>query len=369
MKFQILQENLEKAVSITAKFANSKAQLPILGNILISTRKSKIYISSTNLEISASVQVGAKIETDGNLSVPAKVFSDLVTNLPKGIINIESDKEQLKINSENFSSNILGMDATDFPKIPNFINEGQAISLPKSSFVNSLNKVLFSVSTDETRPVLTGVYMILDQSLTLVATDGFRLSRKLIKLDKNIDIQKKVVIPKAVLSEICRSGFSVDTLNFCVEEKDNQIEFLLGDTVLTSRLLDGEYPDYEKIIPGKCLVTITLDKEEFLRAVKLASIFARESSNIIKIKVLKDSVKISSESGQAGNQNAKVDAKVEKDGNDDFEIAFNYRYLEDFVHSVSGEEIKMEFTNSTSAGVFRDTTDSDYLHLIMPVKI
>lgn len=369
MKLQVLQENLEKAVNITARFANTKAQLPILGNVLLSTKKSKIYISSTNLEISASVQIGAKIEEEGEISIPAKVITDLVTNLPKETIDLSSEKEQLKISTDGFSSTVLGMNSTDFPKVPNFLNDKNTISFSKKEISESLDKVIFATSTDETRPILTGVLFILDKDLlSLVATDGFRLSKKIIPVSTPIVEKKSVIIPKGVLGEISRGVFETDEVLFDLEETDKQVIFGLQDTVLSSRLLEGEYPDFEKIIPKESALKIILDKEEFLRAVKLASIFARESANVIKIKVLKDSVKVLAESGAAGSQETKVDAKVEGQ-NENFEIAFNYRYLEDFLHSVTGDETSMEFLNPTSAGVFKDTGDSNYLHLIMPVKV
>ena len=143
------------------------------------------------------------------------------------------------------------------------------------------------------------------------------------------------------------------------------------DTILSSRLLEWEYPDFEKIIPKELPIKVLIDKEEFMRAVKLDSIFARESANIVKIKVLKDSVKVSAESGSAGSQETEVDAKITTKGPElaEFEIAFNFKFLEDFIHSVVGEEIKMEFSGASTAAVFTDSTDESYLHLIMPVKI
>jgi DNA polymerase-3 subunit beta len=372
MKLQVLQENLEKAVSIAARFASTKAQLPILGNILISAKRNKIYISSTNLEISSSMQIGAKVEDEGEISIPAKVIMDIVSNLPKETIMLESEKEQLKISSSSFSSNVLGMESTDFPKIPNSVKDVNAIVFSKKELSDGLSKVSFASSVDETRPILTGVLFILEGvSLSLVATDGFRLSKKTINLKDDKKVTKRVVIPKGVLNEIGRIVFETDEVLFDLEENEKQVIFGLGDTILTSRLLEGEYPDFEKIIPKSFSTKILVDKEELLRSVKLASIFARESANVIKIKVLKDSIKVSAESGQAGSQETRVDAKVDMEIGEskDFEIAFNYRYVEEFLHSVTGEEVKMEFTGSTTAGVFRDTGDSEYLHLIMPVKI
>ncbi len=373
MKFQILQENLSKAVGVASRFASTKAQLPILGNILLSTKKSKVYVSSTNLEISASVQVGAKIEEEGEISIPAKVISELVSNLPKETIFLSAEKEQLKISTTGFSSKILGINSSDFPKIPTSINQEKAVKLSQEALSAALSQVLFATSVDETRPILTGVlFLFSSNSLSLIATDGFRLSRKIITFDIKKEDVGKVIIPKGVLGEIVRVDSSVGEILMLREDREKQVIFGMGNTILTSRLLEGEYPDFEKIIPKSSIVKVLLDKEEFLRAIKLASIFARESANIVKIKVLEDSVRVSAESGSAGSQEAKVDAKVDLGGGEytePFEIAFNYKFLEDFLHSVTGEEVEMRFSGVSSAGVFLDPKDSSYLHLIMPVKI
>lgn len=369
MKLTVLQENLGKAITQAARFASTKAQLPILGNILISSQKTKILVSSTNLEVSVSVAVGAKVEEEGDISVPAKVVSELIDNLPKTTLDISSEKEQLKVSASGFSSTILGINSSDFPKIPNSVSKEKSISIPKNDLVKALSQVVFATSNDETRPVLTGVLFIFGKEMSLVATDGFRLSRKNIKTNYSGD-GNRVILPKMILNEISRAG-EVDEVLFELKDKEKQVVFGMGDTVLSSRLLEGEYPDFEKIIPKKGSCEILVDKEEFGRAVKLASIFAREGANIVKIKVLKESLKISAESSSSGSQEAKVDAKINNDNPElaEGEISFNYRFLEDFLHSVSGDEVKMEFSGPNSPGLFTDTDDSSYLHLIMPVKV
>ncbi len=380
MKLQILQENLQKAVTITSRFASAKAQLPILGNILITTDKSKIFVSSTNLEISASVQVGAKVEEEGEISIPSKVILELINNLPKETLNLSSEKEQLKVSTSNFSSTVLGMNSSDFPKIPNSMNtantdETSVIELPKDELVKALSQTLFATSTDETRPILTGVLFILsDKELVLVATDGFRLSQKKISLETQTKTKnnRKVVIPKNILNEVSRLAEGDGEILFASQEKEKQVVFGNSSIVLTSRLLEGDYPDFEKIIPKNPSITVKTDKEELLRSVKLASVFARESANVVKMRILKDGIEIMAESGQSGSQKTKVDAKTESESSNlesGFEITFNYRFLEDFLHSAIGDEVKMEFSTTTAAGVFTDTSDSKYLHLIMPVKV
>ena len=353
-------------MGIASRFASTRAQLPVLGNVLLSAQKTKVSVCSTNLEVAVSISIGAKVEKEGEISVPAKVINEVIGNLPGGIVDLSSEKEQLKITSPNFSSTILGMDASDFPKIPGSIGKEKAISISRDELVKALSQVIFAASVDETRPVLTGVLFAWEKGgLSLVATDGFRLSQKKIKVQGgNLP---KVILPKMILSEISRSQGGDGEILFELREKDKQAVFGLGDVVLSSRLLEGEYPDFEKILPKSSSIKVLLDKEEFLRTVKLASVFARDSANIVKIKVLKDSVKVTAESGMAGNQEAKIDAKVE--GTGDFEIAFNFRFLEEFLHSVVGEEVKMEFSGESAPGLFTDTSDSSYLHLIMPVRV
>lgn len=369
MKLTVLQENLAKAVTQASRFASQRSQLPILGNILLKATKTKLNISSTNLEVSILTQIGAKIEEEGEISIPSKVISELISNLPKEQVTLESEKEQLKITTSGFNSKVLGMNASDFPKIPSSLTK--PLILPTKEILESLSQVVFSTSTDETRPILTGVLVLLDaSSLVLVATDGFRLSQKKIKISaqKEITGKQKIVIPKGVLNELGRSLDGINEVQLEIQEKDKQVIFGLGDVVLSSRLLEGEYPDFEKIIPKSSSISVRLDKEDFLRAVKLASIFAREAANIVKLKLLKDSVKVLAESSASGSQETQVEAKIEGEVKD-FEIAFNFRFLEEFLHSIKGEEVKMEFTTVDKAGVFTDSSDSEYLHLIMPVRV
>jgi len=369
MKLQILQENFSKALGSASRFASTRAQLPILGNILLTAQKTKVLISSTNLEVSVAVSVGAKVEEEGEISVPSKVISELIDNLPKETLTLSSEKEQLKVSTEGFSSTVLGMNSADFPKIPNSVSKEKSVSIPSTNLLLALSQVMFAASSDETRPVLTGVIFIWEKDyLTLVATDGFRLSRKKIKM-AGASGTPKIILPKMILGEILRLGSLIDEILLELKDKEKQVVFGLGDTILTSRLLEGEYPDFEKIIPKKGTTEILVDKEDMARAVKLASVFARDGANIVKIKALKDSLKVSAESGSSGSQEAKVEARVSNLESRDLEISFNFRFLEDFLRSVVGEEVKMEFSGANSPGIFTDTSDTSYLHLIMPVKV
>ena len=367
MKLQVLQENLSKALIDASRFASVKAQLPVLGNIMLVAKKTKLLISSTNLEISIATSIGAKVEEDGEITIPAKTITEVISNLPSGPVTLEGEKEQLKIKSQNFSLNTLGMNSSDFPSIPTSLDEKDSLIFSKEEFLSALSGVTFATSQDETRPILTGVLFIFDKnSLVLVATDGFRLSQKKMKLSSQkgkIDTDK-LVLPKSVLSELTR--LASDEILFSYNKNENQVLFGTGDSVVSSRVLEGSFPEFEKIIPKSGNTKVLLDKEELLRAVKLASVFARDSANVVRVEVRKGEFSLSSESHTSGNQKGSVAAKIE---GEDLEIAFNFRFLEDFLNSVRGEEIKIELSGPNAPGVFTDTADSDYLHLIMPVRI
>lgn len=374
MKLQVLQENLSKTLSITSRFASAKAQLPVLANVLFQTRKNKLIISATNLETSISLSIGAKVKKEGDITIPSRTVTDLVSNLNPGQINLESEKELLKITTGSFTSSVSGMNASDFPSVPNVIGKNK-LQIPIDKFLNALSKVLFAVSVDETRPVLTGVlFMIKEGDLTLVATDGFRLSQKKVKLQgKNKGFEdQNIIIPKNALSELLRISNDEENINFSYQKKDNQIVFGVNGAVLSSRTIEGEFPDFGKIIPKESKIKVDIDKDELLQAVKLASVFARDSANVVKVDVGKDQVVVFAESKVSGRQKTTVDAKVKRDGLDrkkEFMIAFNFRFLEDILNAVEGEDVKMQVSDSNAPTVFLDAKDSDFLHIIMPVRI
>jgi DNA polymerase-3 subunit beta len=366
MKLKVLQENLSKALINASRFTTSKAQLPILGNIKLEAKKTKLIISATNLEMSVSISIGAQIEKDGEIAVPSKIITEIINNLQSGTISLAAEKEQLKISANSFSSNVSGMNTSDLPLIPQKLNEKVSISLPKENFIDALSQVLFATSIDETRPILTGVLMIFKgKDLIMVGTDGFRLSQKKIKLEQSYKINN-IVLPKGIMGELVKTSSEKENILFESKKEENQVIVSIDDTILSTRVLEGEFPDYEKIIPKSSTIKINVDKEEFQRAVKLASVFARDSANIVKIEVGKDSLTLSAESQSSGSQKTKIDAKVDGEG---LEIAFNYRFLEEFTHYIKGEEIQMEFSNSNAPGFFLDPKDGEFLHLIMPVKI
>ncbi len=367
MKVQVLQDDLNKAISICSRFASSRVQLPVLANILLEADNNKLRVCSTNLEVSVSISLGAKVTEKGSITVPSKVITDIVSNLKSGTIDLVSEKEVLSIKSSEFESNVSGMNASDFPVTPQDVG-AESIKFPFDGFKNSLSRVLFSVSNDETRPVLTGVLMILKVGeVVLVSTDGFRLSQKKIKIAGNTT-EKKIIIPKNTLAELSRITGSTE-FEFSVKKADNQIVLGIANVVMASRIIDGEFPDFEKIIPKTTKFKILVDKEELLRCIKLASVFAKDSANVVKFLISEKTLEVTAESNQSGTQKGKVDIKLTGSVEGKFEIAFNYRFLEEFLNAVDSEEIQIEFSDPNSPVLFLDLKDTDYLHIIMPVRL
>lgn len=367
MKLQVLQENLSEALNISSRFVSSRSQLPILANIKLEATKTKLNIQATNLETSFATSIGAKVETPGELAVPARIFSEVVGNLKSGGVNLAAQKEKLEITSEGFKGSVSGMNVSDFPAIPQSV-VGESVTLPFSEVVHTLAKVLFSCSVDETRPILEGVLFVFgDKTLTFVSTDGFRLSQYTLQLAKKTTTNlERMVVPKLALSELARlSVGDADALKFQVKKKDAQVVVGINDMVLASRILEGKFPQFEDIIPAKSETVVRVDKQEFKRVIRLASTFARDNANIVKLEVGTKELIISAKSSKSGKQEGSIDAKV---SGEKIIVAFNYKFIEDFLNVVTGEEIEVGFTDVASPGVFRDTSDSNYLHLIMPVK-
>lgn len=366
MKIQVLQENLKNAVNLTSHFISLKAQLPILANILLRTDKSRLILSATNLETSISISIGAKVDTEGEITVNGKVLNDLVSNLNSGQIELEVEKEQIKIISGSFKSNILGSNSSDFPTLPQEVGK-DSFKLNSKELMTSLSKALFAVSNDETRPILTGVLFVLeDNNLYLVSTDGFRLTEIKIKTDNKMP-NLKIIIPKAVLNEISKLTED-DDIEVSFDKANNQIIFGIGETILSSRIIEGEFPEYQKIIPSSSICNLTVDKQDFEKAIKLASVFARDSGNIVRFNIKENYLKIKAESSNSGNQETEIEAKTEDLKQNEIEIMFNFRFIEEFLKIVASDEVSIQISDNNKASKFLDSKSPNLLHIIMPIK-
>ncbi len=373
MKISLLQENLHKALSITSRFVASRAQLPALSNVCLKTENNRLKITATNLETGIHYWLGAKIEKEGSLTVPAKTFLELITSLSAGRINLEVDKNTLIVNSDNGRASLMGIPASDFPQVPSF-EDKQKIDLPIKNLNRAVTQVAFSASLDDSRPVLSGVLLTKrNDQLAMVATDGYRLSLKKIsqefKKAQEELFTKGILLPAKTLVEAVKllgEEEGGDSFSLSLTPKESQVIFSLPQAEIVSRLIEGDFPDFEKIIPGQAKTVVTVDKEELLGGIRTAAIFARESANIVRLEVAGDRLKISANAPQVGDNLSTITAQIQ---GENLKIAFNVRFLLDFLSIVKDKEVVLEFSGALSPGVFKVSKDKTFLHIIMPVRV
>lgn len=373
MKLIVLQENLTKGLTTVNRFVAARAQLPALTNVLLTTDKGKLKLSATNLEMGINYWLGAKIEQEGTVSIPAKIFTEFVSSLPTEKVTLETKENNLSLNCASYQANFVGLPASEFPAVPTLKNKG-GILFPKELLLSSIAQVSFAAAQDEGRPNITGVLLtVKGEDLVLVATDGYRLSFKKMTSAKGFvqvnEFKKGIIIPARTLVEVGKIMAEQEQekeISLAITPGNNQIIFVSPEAEVTSRLIEGSFPDFERIIPEKETTKVLMEKETFLRAVRTAAIFARESANIIKIKIENAKLKVSANAPQIGDNLIEVEAKITGEEN---KIAFNSRYLLDFLNAVTGEQISLEMTSPLNPGVFRPVGDASFLHLIMPVRV
>jgi len=366
MLFQVLQENLLRALTRITRIVPTRPQLPILQDIKVSATKEGVEILTTNTETTEVVWVGSKVEKSGEVCVSARTFFEFVTTLPPETVHISQKEETLHVTCGKFHAEFPTVAASEFPARPQY-QPKDAGSIDKDKLNSALTSVLFAAATDEGRPVLTGIKVVEDGEQTqFVATDGYRLSLRKVTLD--IKKLSGAIIPARALSEVVKLG---------AEEKDEktiqvglagnqQAGFVVGDTTILTRLIDGEYPAFEKIIPKTFTTRALIDKNLFLRAVRSAAIFARDNANIVRVNLDKQKITVSANAAQVGTNSVELEAKIDGEGGD---IAFNSRFLIDFLTNFPEEELLFEMTGSLNSGVFKPVKDESFLHIIMPVRV
>ncbi len=364
MKLTVLQENLSRCLSTASRFVASHPQLPILGNFLLATDKNRLRISATNLEIGINCYSGVKIEKEGETTVSARPFLEFISSLPAGKVDLELKKNNLEISCGRFKATFPTALPTDFPRLP--VRSSEKFALPLSLFSETISRVIFATSVDESRPVLEGVcFHFNGKNCQVEATDGYRLSREKLVLKKD-QKQKEFILPATVLNEIIKLKPDGEVLEIGLSDKEKQAIFLFPNAEITSRLLEGEFPDIDQVIPKSKQTSVLVNREEFQNAVRLASIFARESANIIKIKVAAGALEISANSSQVGKNRSSVDADIKGKPQ---KIAFNFRFLLDFLQAVSGEQVLIELNSPLEPAVFKIPGNQSFIHIIMPVRL
>ncbi|MBM3205576.1 DNA polymerase III subunit beta [Candidatus Shapirobacteria bacterium] len=373
MKASVLQENLTRGLNTISRFITPRPQLPILNNVLVKTDQGRIKLSATNLETGINFWLGAKVEKEGSVCVPAKTLTEYISSLPPQKINLEIEQNSLKIICEDYQAQFLTSPSAEFPVMPT-LEKKPEVFLTSRDLANAITQVTFAAAQDEGRPVLTGVLLKIKKGkLFLIATDGYRLSLKELKdlkeVEKLAKIQNELLIPARALSEVSKVINEADEgsyLGLTITPKNNQIIFSTPDVEIISRLIEGKFPDFEKIIPEKSKNQVTIETENLLQAVRTASIFAREAANIIKFEIKNNKLEVSSHNPQLGENKVTLEVKTQGSGG---KIAFNSRYLIEFLTSFKSDLLYFQMNDSLSPGVFSPTEDKSYLHVIMPIRI
>lgn len=365
MKFSILQQDLWPALQSVARSCGVRSQLPVLGNILLQTEAGRLKLSATNLEIGVIKSVKAEITEEGEVTIPAKILVEVVANLPAEKIEFTATADQIEISTPSFSSKISGIPATEFPTIP--LTGKEAVIINPAVLVKSLPQVVFAAAEGDGRPILTGILTeIKDKKLQLVATDGYRLAHKTVAIEE--DVNFKALVPRKTLEEVMRliSEEETDQVQISVSDDGNQMIFRFGNTQLSSRLIEGQFPAWEKIIPAESKTRIILERSEVLKAVKLASVFARSEANIVRLQNGAGKIVLTSEAKELGSQKNEVDAEGE---GEEIPIAFNTRFLQDALSAVNTSQVILELSGSLQAAVLKPMGEEGLQYIIMPVNL
>ncbi len=362
MKLQVTQENLNKALGSVSRVASGRGTLPILSNVLLKTIGNRLSIAATNLDIAITHFIGSKVETEGAITAPARLLQDFVSSLPSGVIKLKLDDNKLHISTDKYESTINGVVADEFPVMPAITN-GKTTKIDGKSLKLGLQQVVLAASNDESRPVLTGVYMhVYEGDLYLVSTDSYRLAEKVLAKSK---AALDMLVPASALQDLLRILGDFDGEVELVHD-DQQVLFKVGDIELVTRQIEGKYPDYRKLIPTKFEFSATLKRAELANITKVSSLFARESAGSITINLDKkqQQVTIRSVASQLGENTASAEAKVSADGT----ITLNSRYILDALQCLNGDDVLFAFNGKLEPCVLKDPASADYLHVIMPLK-
>ena len=364
MKLKVTQANLARALGVVSRVAASRTTLPILSNILIKAEKNTLTVSATNLEIGITCTVAGKVDEEGSITIPARLMTDFVSNLPDGNIDLTLDGQSLLIQSDKYQSTINGIPSDDFPTLPD-IENSSAHSVPAADLKKALQQTVFAASSDEARQVLTAVFTHTHEGkLHIVATDSYRLAERSLAENKE---EFGLLVPADTYQELLRAiDDNSDTVNYSYDEA--QVMFEYGDIKIISRLIDGAYPDYRQLIPKKGEVEFSITRDDFINITKVSSLFAKESAGSITLDVDEDSqeVSIRSIASQVGENTSRADAEVKGSGN----VTLNSRYLLDALNAFSGSKLTFSFSSTTSPCVLTsaDSKDADYLHIVMPLR-
>jgi len=375
MKLSCLQVDLNRGLAIVGRAVATRTTLPITNNILLTADESRLKLAATNLEIAISCWLGAKVEEEGAITIPARLLTDFVNSLPNEQIDmtLSPRTRTMELKCARFEARINGVEAEEFPPIPS-IEEGVSTTIKPDDLHAAIAQVVFAAATEETRPVLTGIHcQFYGDTLTLAAADGFRLAVHKAPLAQPVAELTEVIVPARTLNELQRFiGDQEDPVQVTINPNKSQVLFRLKDVEVVSQLIQGTFPNYTQLIPQSYTTRAEMGLPEFLKATRTASIFAREGSAIVRLQVTPGEeltpgkVTLSARAEEVGDNVGEVDAVVE---GEEAKIAFNNKFLADVLGVLHEDKVVLEITNPSSPGVIRPVGSDNYVHVVMPMFV
>jgi len=375
MEFKCDKDSLYKGVQSVEKIVSTRSTLPIIGNILLEASKTKLKISANNLEIGMEVFIKASIEEEGAVLVPAKVFSGIVAKLPDTEIIVKTlDKGIVKISYKQSNFNINGLSPDEFPTLPK-VKEGKSVAIDAKLLSEMIEQSVFSVSMSEDKYVLSGVLMEFGKSqasgdtsnMRMVSTDGYRLSKRASKIPGNISFESSMIVPAKALSEVSRVIQADPSGEVEITLGGDHVAFKYKDTLIVSRLIQGQFPDYRQVIPKGSETKISMNNKMFLFAIERAAVIASSSANIIKLEVKGGKMHVIANAPDVGNVNEIIEAEIR--GSERSLVAFNVRLIIDALKVIKEEKIVLELSGPLSPGLMRPVGGDDYTYIIMPIRV
>ena len=376
MKVSSLQENLTRGLATVGRAVPVRSTLPQASHVLLETDAGRLKLVATDLTIAVTCWIGATVEEEGAITVPARLLTDFVSSLPNDKIDlgVSGRGKQLHLECARNEATIAGMDAADFPPVPS-VADGLTLTLAPETLRRAITQVQFAAATDDTRPVLTGIHTLAEgDTLTLAAADGFRLAVHHLPLDQEVAEKVEVIIPARALREVERLiGEQSDPVEVSINAARSQIMFRMPTVELVATLIQGTFPNYSQLIPASFNTRAYVDMKQFLQETRIAAIFARDGAGIVRIQMdpvgegeQAGKLTISARAEEIGDHRGEMDVKLEGEAS---KIAFNSRYLQDVLSVLDAQQVMLETTSPSSPGVIRPVGDERYVHVVMPMFV
>jgi len=375
MKISCLQENLTKGLAVVGRAVGTRSTLPQASHVLLASDEGRLKLVATNLEIAITCWIGAQVEEEGAVTVPARLLTDFVSSLPNERIDMSlpARGRQLNLNCARNEASVSGMDAADFPPVPP-VDDGFRLKLDAKALRTAIEHVEFAAAADDTRPVLTGIHTLLEDSeLTLAAADGFRLAVYKLALSEEVSEKVEVIIPARAMRELMRLlAEEEEPLELAFNAARSQVLFRLKSVEMVATLVQGTFPNYSQLIPASYASRALIDMRQFLQETRIAAIFARDGSGIVRIQlqpgedVAPGKLIISARAEEIGEHRGEMDVKIEGEGS---KIAFNSKYLQDVLQVLDCSQVALETSTPSSPGVLRPVGVENYVHVVMPMFV